>query len=132
MAHRYRVLVQHNGEQVQVYPQHREAGTHFQEACTRIGMMVMSEQIERIEVYRDDGLYRSIEVQGDSTTMREQKVHNPITRATVTVEQVRAIRGRYAEGSATMDELASEYRVSRSQICNIINRKIWKNVEGGA
>jgi hypothetical protein len=37
--------------------------TDFQEVCTRIGMMAMSENIESITVYRDDVEYRNISLQ---------------------------------------------------------------------
>jgi hypothetical protein len=67
MIHLYRVIVTHNGEMVQVYPQQTgrgllDPGVKFEEVCQRVGMMVMSSGITSIKVYRDDELHRSAEV----------------------------------------------------------------------
>lgn len=59
--HQYKITVIHQGREVQVYPRNREPGTSFEEVCKRIGMMVMSERIELVTVYRDGELYRQYE-----------------------------------------------------------------------
>jgi hypothetical protein len=71
MSHTYKVIVTHNGEDVQVYPQQTgrgqlDPGGKFDEACQRIGMMVMSSGITSIKVYRDDKLHRTAEVTAHS------------------------------------------------------------------
>jgi hypothetical protein len=68
MIHFYKVTVTHNNETVQVYPQRPgpdelpNPGIDIEEACQRIGTMVMSAGITSINVYRDDELYRSVVV----------------------------------------------------------------------
>lgn len=58
-THHYRVVVDHNGDMIQVYPQGRERfDASLDDACKRIGMMVMAENIESITVYRDGEIYR--------------------------------------------------------------------------
>lgn len=60
----YRVIVNHNGEEVQVYPQRLTRGdTNLEDVCIRIGMMVMSNGIECITVYRDGEVYRTVNVE---------------------------------------------------------------------
>lgn len=46
----------------------------------------------------------------------------------LTVEQVKEIRLCYANGGITHRQLSLEYGVRESAVCNIINRKRWKNI----
>lgn len=68
MIHFYKVIVTHNDDTVQVYPQRPkpdelpDPGIDFEQVCQRIGVMVFSAGITSIKVYRDDELYRSMSV----------------------------------------------------------------------
>jgi DNA invertase Pin-like site-specific DNA recombinase len=46
--------------------------------------------------------------------------------AKLTIEQVREIRKRYAEGDISQDKLAKEYNVTLLTIGNIIRGKTWR------
>lgn len=48
---------------------------------------------------------------------------------TLTEEQVRAIRARYAAGGISQRQLAREYRVSPDTLSSIVRRKLWAHVE---
>jgi len=65
MSHQCKITVVHNGETVQVYPQKRETGYNLDEICKRIGMMVMSNGITDITVYRDGEVYRQCTVKNE-------------------------------------------------------------------
>lgn len=48
-------------------------------------------------------------------------------RALLTLDQVMAIRSRYANGGVTYDDLAFEYGVGRSTIGSILSNKNWRD-----
>ena len=64
----FKITVIHNGEQVDVFPTSRsrirgyENDTSFEDVCKRIGMMVMSNGIAEITIYRDGQTYRTAQV----------------------------------------------------------------------
>lgn len=50
-------------------------------------------------------------------------------QAKLTIDQVRGIRRRYANGGVSMRGLAKDYPISYSTVANIIHRKRWQHVE---
>jgi DNA-binding XRE family transcriptional regulator len=49
-------------------------------------------------------------------------------RSKLTEPQIREIRKRYASGTISQRELASEYPISRQTLGEIVRREIWKHV----
>ena len=70
---------------------------------------------------------------GRGADMREVSKYRPSNsgekngRVRHTWEIVRAIRAEYAAGNISMTELAAKYNTHGSSICQMINRKIWKD-----
>lgn len=54
--------------------------------------------------------------------------HIPPT-AVLTPQNAIEIRELYAKGGQTMLDIAITYGISVPHVCNIVNRKIWKNAE---
>jgi hypothetical protein len=50
------------------------------------------------------------------------------SQAKLTDEQVRMLRAAYDSGSVTQADLMRQYGVSRTTVCLIVNRKIWKHL----
>lgn len=48
--------------------------------------------------------------------------------ASMTEMEVREIRRRYRDGSETQADLMRAFKVSRAQVCLIVNRKSWKHL----
>jgi DNA-binding MarR family transcriptional regulator len=46
----------------------------------------------------------------------------------ITIEQVRAIRTRYARGGISQQALAREYGLAQASVCAIVRRLAWKDV----
>lgn len=65
MSH-FKVTVVHNGDSIDVFPVHSRKGyedaASFEAVCRRIGMMVMSNAVTDITVYRDGEVYRTVQV----------------------------------------------------------------------
>lgn len=58
MGHHYRIVMNPGDALVDVFPLPGRDDTRIEEVYTRIGMMVMSERIAQITVYRDGQVYR--------------------------------------------------------------------------
>lgn len=54
--------------------------------------------------------------------------HIPGT-AVLTPQNAIEIRELYAKGGRTMLDIAITYGISVPHVCNIVNRKMWKNAE---
>jgi len=54
--------------------------------------------------------------------------HIPGT-AVLTPQNAIEIRELYAKGGQTMLDIAITYGISVPHVCNIVNRKMWKNAE---
>jgi len=55
------------------------------------------------------------------------RTHHP--SAKITADQVREIRRKHLEENISQQDLAVEYGLSKSAVCNIINRKRWGHVQ---
>lgn len=64
----------------------------------------------------------------DRTSRGRQAKGTDFPHARLTDGLVAEIRSRYEAGGVTQRDLAAEYGIAQSAICNVVNRRRWKHV----
>lgn len=67
-------------------------------------------------------------IQDNVDDMIKKGRHRFLGNAKISPEEVRVIRAEYADGKATMAELAKRYHLGPTAVLNIIHRTRWKDI----